>query len=65
MGTNDQNGNTSPDTGPLDRLWRGAALPMLPLGLAMWAVGIGLNAYWVIVGGTITIALGAYKVTDR
>lgn len=46
-------------------MWRATAIPMLPVGLALWIGGIALNAYWVIIAGTLTIALGAYKVSDR
>ncbi len=38
---------------------------MLPVGLLLWIGGIVLNAYWVIIAGTLTIALGAYKASDR
>lgn len=65
MGTNDPSRNNESTAGPLDRLWGLAALPMLPAGLALWGTGIALNAYWVIVGGTITMALGAYKLTEH
>ena len=61
MGTTDQPGNSP---GPIDRLWRAVSLPMMPVGLALWATGIGLNAYWVIVGGTETMPLGANKYTE-
>ena len=65
VGTNDRSRNSEASPGPVDRLWALAALPMLPAGLALWATGIGLNAYWVIVGGTVTMALGAYKLTEN
>ena len=65
VGTNDRSRKKESTPGPLDRLWGLAALPMLPAGLALWGTGIALNAYWVIVGGTITMALGAYKLTEH
>jgi len=38
---------------------------MIPIGLVLWITGIVTGVYWFIVGGTLTIAAGAYKVTDR
>lgn len=64
VGTTDRSGNSEPAPGAIDKLWRVVSLPMMPVGLALWAAGIGLNAYWVIVGGTVTMALGAYKYTE-
>jgi len=50
---------------PVDRAWRLAALPMLVVGLLLWVAGILLGGYWLVVGGMLTAALGAYKYTDR
>ncbi len=64
MGTNDRSGNAESAPGPLDRVWRMVALPLLVAGLGLWVAGIALNAYWVIIGGTVTMALGAFKYTE-
>lgn len=51
--------------GAVHRIWRAAAMPLLPLGLGLWVAGIVGNTYVLIVAGTLTLALGAYKLTDR
>ncbi len=65
MGTKDDPGKMSPAQEALHRVWALAALPMIPIGLVLWITGIVTGVYWFIVGGTLTIAAGAYKVTDR
>ena len=47
------------------RIWRTVALPLLGIGLVLWTAGIVADVYWLIVAGTLTIAAGAYKITDR
>lgn len=50
---------------PLDRAWRAISLPLIPVGLLIWLGGILAEQYWVVVGGMLLAALGAYKYTDR
>jgi len=54
-----------PATEAIHRVWKVAAIPLMGVGLALWISGIVADHYWLIVSGTLTIALGAYKVTDR
>jgi len=63
MGTQQQ--TDKPATEAFHRVWRVAAIPMMGVGLVLWVAGIVADHYWLIVGGTLTIAAGAYKVTDR
>ncbi len=65
MVTNTPAGKSNPLSEMFHRVWRTVALPLMPLGLGVWVAGIALNQYWVIVGGTLTLAAGAYKFTDR
>jgi len=63
--TKSQDRKSSPAVQVLDQVWKATCIPMLPVGLLLWIGGIVLNAYWVIIAGTLTIALGAYKASDR
>jgi hypothetical protein len=65
MVTNPTAGKSNPANEMFHRAWRAVALPLMPIGLGIWASGIALNQYWFIVCGTLTIAAGAYKYTDR
>jgi hypothetical protein len=69
VGTKPDPGKISPPMSPaqqaLHRVWARVAWPLIPLGLLLWTTGIVTGVYWCIVGGTLTIAAGAYKVTDR
>ena len=56
-------GKSSADV--IHRIWRATALPLIGVGLALWTAGIVADFYWLIVAGTLTIAAGAYKITDR
>jgi len=65
MVTNPSSGKSSAANELFHRAWRTTSLPLMVVGLGVWATGIVLNQYWVIVCGTLTIAAGAYKFTDR
>ncbi len=65
MVTTDQDRKPSRISALLDRAWSAAAWPMLPLGLGLWVLGIAAGWYWIIVCGTLTMAAGAYRITDR
>lgn len=64
MGTTTEERKPSLPT-PVHRAWRLISLPMIPVGLLIWLAGILFDGYWLVVGGMLLAALGAYKVTDR